>query len=79
MMKRMPIVFNMENPHQKDLYDWCQGQTTNFSGFVREILFAYRSAGAPPKGPTQEKQEQPSTALSATSKAKLSQNILSIF
>lgn len=42
--KRCPIVFNMDNPMQSDLYHWCMSQTTNFSDFTRSILFAYRQS-----------------------------------
>jgi hypothetical protein len=47
MMKRQPIVFNLDNPHQRELYEWVNGQTTNFSGFVRDVLFAYRNNRQP--------------------------------
>lgn len=40
--KRMHIVFNLDNPHQKELFDWCMAQSTNFSGFARSVLFAYK-------------------------------------
>lgn len=42
MMKRCPIVFNMENPHQRELYEWCMEQTTNFSGWGKDVLFTYK-------------------------------------
>lgn len=42
--KRQAVVFNMESPHQRDLYEWCMGQSSNFSGFCKEILFAFKSS-----------------------------------
>lgn len=39
--KRCGVVFNLENPSHSELYDWCCKQTTNFSDFVRTLLFAY--------------------------------------
>jgi len=40
--KRCPVVFNMDNPMHLELYQWCMDQTTNFSDFVRSVLFAYK-------------------------------------
>jgi hypothetical protein len=40
--KRMHIVFNLDNPHQRELFEWCMSQSTNFSGFARSVLFAYK-------------------------------------
>jgi hypothetical protein len=45
--KRMHIVFNLDNPHQKELYEWCMNQSTNFSGFARSIIFAYKERTLP--------------------------------
>jgi hypothetical protein len=42
--KRCPIVFNLDNPAQSDLYDWCMQSTSNFSDFARTVLFAYRES-----------------------------------
>lgn len=46
-----PIVFNLDNPHDKALYDFCMSQatsksttgkeTTNFSGWVKKALTSY--------------------------------------
>lgn len=40
--KRPAVVFNLDNPSHKDLYDWCTGQSRNFSDFARTILFHYK-------------------------------------
>ncbi len=40
--KRSMVVFNLDNPHQKELYEWCISQSTNFSGFVKSVLFAHK-------------------------------------
>lgn len=40
------IVFNTENTHQRELYEWVSAQSGgNFSGFVRTVLFAFKSGG----------------------------------
>ncbi|BAU28146.1 hypothetical protein DFP93_101222 [Aneurinibacillus soli] len=46
-----PIVFNLDNPHDKALYDYCMSQatskstigkeTTNFSGWAKKALTSY--------------------------------------
>lgn len=36
------VKFNVKNPHQRELLEWCVQQSPNFSGFVRDILFAYK-------------------------------------
>ena len=43
MFKRKPVVFNVTDAHQRDLYEWCIAQSTNFSGFVKNVLFAYKN------------------------------------
>lgn len=40
--KRPAVIFNLDNPSHKELYKWCINQTSNFSDFVRTILFSYR-------------------------------------
>lgn len=40
--KRCPVVFNLSNPMQEELYTWCASQSTNFSDFVRTVLFNYK-------------------------------------
>lgn len=40
---RRSVVFNLENPLHKDLYDWCLSKTSNFSDFIRVVLFNYKN------------------------------------
>jgi len=40
VIKRKQIAFNMDDAHQRDLHDWVMSKTTNFSGFVKSVLFA---------------------------------------
>jgi hypothetical protein len=42
--KRCPVVFNLENHMQNDLYEWCMSSSTNFSDFARTVLFAYKQS-----------------------------------
>lgn len=42
--KRCPVVFNLDNPAQNELYEWCMDNSSNFSDFARSILFAYRES-----------------------------------
>lgn len=35
---RPNVVFNLSNPHHKELYDWVMRETTNFSDYVRAML-----------------------------------------
>jgi hypothetical protein len=42
--KRCSVVFNLNNPMQSDLYDWCLENSTNFSDFARSIIFAYKQS-----------------------------------
>ncbi|QOY37024.1 hypothetical protein AWH56_005095 [Anaerobacillus isosaccharinicus] len=44
MFKRQPISFNLDCPHQKELYDWCKSNSANFSGFVKDVLFLYKQS-----------------------------------
>uniref|UniRef100_A0A1S2MFF4 Uncharacterized protein n=1 Tax=Anaerobacillus isosaccharinicus TaxID=1532552 RepID=A0A1S2MFF4_9BACI len=44
MFKRQPISFNLDCPHQKELYDWCKSNSANFSGFVKNVLFLYKQS-----------------------------------
>lgn len=39
--RRCPVVFNLNNKMHLELYNWCLEQSTNFSSFVRSILFVY--------------------------------------
>lgn len=46
-MRRRPVAFNMDNALEKGLSEWCDQQSpNNFSGFVKMVLFAYRSGSA---------------------------------
>ena len=53
---RKAVSFNLENVHQRDLYDWVSEQSKgNFSGYVKSVLYAHkmsRSLGAPAVIPT---------------------------
>lgn len=40
--KRKGVVFNLDNPDEKELYDFCSEKTNNFSGFVKKIIFLYK-------------------------------------
>lgn len=40
--KRPAVVFNLNNPMQKELYEWCMEQSSNFSDFARTVLFLYK-------------------------------------
>jgi hypothetical protein len=40
---RKLVVFNEEDMHQNDLLHWCYSQSSNFSGFIKHVLFSYRS------------------------------------
>lgn len=42
--KRPAVVFNLENPMQRDLYDWCMEQSSNFSDFARTVLFSFKQS-----------------------------------
>ena len=44
MFKRQPISFNLDCPHQKELYEWCKENSKNFSGFVKDVLFLYKQS-----------------------------------
>ena len=44
MFKRQPISFNLDCPHQKELYEWCKSNSANFSGFVKDVLFLYKQS-----------------------------------
>lgn len=40
---RRSVVFNLSNPLHKDLYEWCNMKSSNFSDFVRVVLFNYKN------------------------------------
>lgn len=40
MFKRKGVSFNLDCPHQKEVYEWCASHP-NFSGFVKAILFKH--------------------------------------
>lgn len=40
---RRSVVFNLSNPLHKDLYDWCNMKSSNFSDFIRLVLFNYKN------------------------------------
>lgn len=43
---RKAISFNIENNHQRDLFEWVIAQSgQNFSGFVKSVLYAHMVAG----------------------------------
>ena len=39
--KRCSVVFNLDNPSHKELYEWCMSTSSNFSDFSRSVLFSY--------------------------------------
>ncbi|KRE35659.1 hypothetical protein [Paenibacillus sp. Soil522] len=43
---RKAISFNIENNHQRDLFEWVIAQSgKNFSGYVKSVLYAHMVAG----------------------------------
>lgn len=36
-MKTKGVVFNMEDPHQKEMFEWCL-RYTNFSSYVKTLI-----------------------------------------
>ncbi|WP_144852304.1 hypothetical protein [Paenibacillus cremeus] len=44
-LTRKQILFNEDDAHQRELLEWVATQTTNFSGYVKDVLFAVRSGG----------------------------------
>lgn len=40
--KRKAINFNLDCPHQRELYEFCMKRSSNFSGFVKDVLFLYK-------------------------------------
>lgn len=40
MFKRKGVSFNLDCPHQKEVYEWATTHP-NFSGFVKAILFKH--------------------------------------
>jgi hypothetical protein len=36
------VRFNLTDAHQRELYEWCTEQSSNFSGFVKDVLFAHK-------------------------------------
>jgi hypothetical protein len=40
---RKSIIFNMDDAHQRRLYEWCTEQSGNFSGFVKDVLLVHKS------------------------------------
>ena len=40
MFKRKGVSFNLDCPHQKEVYEWAATHP-NFSGFVKAILFKH--------------------------------------
>lgn len=55
--KRKAINFNLSCPHQKELYDFCMSQSTNFSGFVKSVLFHFMKDGQMPREVSRMKNE----------------------
>jgi hypothetical protein len=39
--KHKAIVFNLDNEEERELYDFCNKRSSNFSGFVKKVLFLY--------------------------------------
>lgn len=37
---RKAVMFNLDDAHQRKLFDWCESSSSNFSGFVKGVLFA---------------------------------------
>jgi hypothetical protein len=52
-IKRIPVCFNLENESQQELYEMCERKFgKNFSGGIRQILFAYFNNNTPNVQPT---------------------------
>lgn len=50
---RKAVSFNIENNHQRDLFEWVIAQSgKNFSGFVKSVLYAHMVAGKGGGSPT---------------------------
>lgn len=45
-LKRKLIVFNEDDAHQRELLEWVASRTNNFSGFVKDVLFAFMTGGS---------------------------------
>ncbi|NOU98413.1 hypothetical protein [Paenibacillus planticolens] len=43
MIVRKPIAFNVDDAHQRELLEWVASRSNNFSGFVKDVLFAFKS------------------------------------
>lgn len=42
---RKAVSFNVNNAHQRDLYEWAMARSNgNFSAFVKSVLYAHKSA-----------------------------------
>ncbi|MDQ0254944.1 hypothetical protein J2S74_002326 [Evansella vedderi] len=56
--RRRPVSFNLDNPHQKKLSEFCDKEGgKNFSGFVKDVLFLYMNgklSAAPMDGGEEE-------------------------
>lgn len=46
---RKPIAFNVDDAHQRELLEWVASRSNNFSGFVKDVLFAFKSGGVLPQ------------------------------
>lgn len=33
-----PVVFNLDNPYHRKVYEWISNETTNYSGFIFQTL-----------------------------------------
>lgn len=42
--KRCTVVFNLDNPLHKELFDWCNDVSFNFSDLARTVLFNYKQS-----------------------------------
>jgi hypothetical protein len=47
-MKRKGIVFNLNSVEERELYEFCESRSGNFSGFVKRVLFLYMSGKITP-------------------------------
>jgi hypothetical protein len=52
MIVRKPIAFNVDDAHQRELLEWVASRSNNFSGFVKDVLFAFKSGGGLPQATT---------------------------
>lgn len=44
-----PVVFNLNNPQHRKIYEWIQSETTNFSNFIFQSLVMRYEQNQSPK------------------------------